>query len=470
MFPVEVLSESSLDSLLFAVAVLGVLLLAGVLSRVAVGLLRRLFLPAALIGGVVGLALGPHGAGLFPQGMVDTWSGLPGILITIVFAPMLLGVQLPRLRQTYDLIGPQLLFGYMGDFLMIGIPLIVSALVLTPVWNVDSMFGTLVEVGWTGGHGTAGGMAGVYEAQGWPDGGSLALTSATAGLLVGITVGMLIVNWGARRGHTQVLNHSRRSHGRDDADILRDESRVPLGRSTLNKNLVDTLTFHGSLIAVAVLIGWVLQHYLELLIPGMPLFPLAMIGGAIVQQVIGRTRFAEAIDPACLRTIQGVALDFLVVAAIASIDVPVVVNYAVPLALLMLVAAAVAIGFFFWAGPRVFSQDWFEQAIVNFGTLTGVSSVGLMLLRTVDPELNTVAGKAYALRAPFFSPFVGGGLVTALLPVLAVSHGALKVGAAFLATCLLLALLGWIGGLWHPPRGHSRQRTAAISPVTERKP
>lgn len=456
MFPVEAVTSDALEALLFALSVLGVLLLVGVLIRVKIGALRRLFIPAALVAGAVGLALGPYGAGLFPDAMVETWAGLPKLLITVVFAPMLLGVQLPRIRQTYHLIAPQLLFGYLGDFLMIGVPLVVSALLLAPIWGVNEMFGTLVEVGWPGGHGTAGGMIGVYEAQGWSAGGSLGLTSATAGLLVGIVVGMLLINWGVRRGHARLVINSGKVDAGDAADITPESARLPLGHSTLNKNLIETLSFHGSLIAVAILIGWVLQHYVEKLVPGMPLFPLAMIGGAIVQQLIGRTRFNDAIDPMCLRIIQGVALDFLIVAAIASIELPVVVHYAVPFALLMVVAAAVSISFFFWAGPRIFAQDWFEQAIVNFGTMTGVSSVGLMLLRTVDPELETVAARAYALRAPFISPFIGGGLVTALLPALTVSYGAFIIGSCFLAASLVLLLLARVGGLWNPRRRAER--------------
>src|SRR5690606_42162506 len=65
------------------------------------------------------------------------------------------------------------------------------------------------------------------------------------------------------------------------------------------------------------------------------------------------------------------------------------------------------VGFFYWAGPRMFRESWFEMSIVNFGTLTAVASVGLMLLRAADPELKTDAARAYALRAPFFSPIAG---------------------------------------------------------------
>jgi ESS family glutamate:Na+ symporter len=447
MFPIAELDSDSLDALVFAVVMLGVLILAGVVLRMVFPVLRRLFLPAALIGGLVGLALGPYGVSVVPEPVVATWSSLPGVLATVVFAPMLIGVRLPRLRETYELVVPQLLFGYMGSALLIGIPLVISAVLLAPLWGVNAMFGSLVETGWPGGHGTAGAMTEVYEAQGWAAGGSLGLTSATVGLLTGIVVGMALVNWGARRGHLQ-RPISQDSKG---ADLIPEPERVPTGRVTLNKDLVDTVAFHLTLIAVAILIGLVLQHVINAVVPGMPLFPLAMIGGAVVQLIIRRTPLGAAVDTASLRTIQAVALDLLVVSAVAAIEVPVVVDNAAPLAVLMVVAAVVATGFFFLVGPRLFPRDWFEQSIVNYGSLTGVSSVGLMLLRTVDPDLETVAGTAYALRAPFLSPFIGGGLITAVVPLLAVTYGALTVGVVCLVLFVVMVVAARLLGFWTQP-------------------
>ncbi|QBI54046.1 sodium/glutamate symporter [Streptomonospora litoralis] len=457
MFPTDEVAGDTVTTLLFAFTVLGLLVLAGVVLRLLVKPLRRFFIPAALIGGVLGAALGPYGAGVFPEGMTATWSALPGILITVVFAPMLIGVRMPDVRQSYQLIAPQLLFGYIGDFLLMGVPMLLCAALLMPVWGVDAMFGTMVEIAWPGGHGTAGGMAPVYTELGWADGGALALAAATVGLVFGIVVGMVLINIGARRGDAPNAAGSR-----DTPDLIGREERPGLGQVTLNKDLVDGLAFHGALIAVAVFIGWLLQSALEPLVPGLPLFPLAMIGGALVQAVVGRTRLGDAVDTGSLRAIQGAALDLLVVSAVASVSIPVVLDNIVPLSLLMLVAAAVAVGFFYWAGPRMFRRSWFEHAIVNFGTLTAVSSVGLMLLRTADPELKTDAARAYALRAPFFSPLVGGGLVTALLPVLAVNYGPWAVGIGACAAAAVLCLLARLLGIWRSPR-KAREEAASLS-------
>lgn len=451
MIPTSTVNDDTVTTLLFSVAALGALLFAGVLLRLGLKFLRRLFLPAALIGGVLGAVLGPYGVGLFPQSMVDTWSTFPGILISVVFAPMLIGSELPRAKEAYRLVVPQLLFSYMGDLLLIGVPLLISGLLLTPLLGTDSMFGTIIEVSWPGGHGTAGGMEPVYSDLGWTSGGDLALASATFALIFGIVMGMVLINWGARRGHLTQLN-DRSNRKQQESDIVPAADRNSSGSVPLSKDLVDNLAFHGALIALAVLVGWVLQYLVKFFVPGMPLFPLAMIGGGVVHVIISHTRLGQVVDPPTLRTLQGWALDLLVVSAIASIAVPVIAENALPLSILMVASALVTVGFFVWAGPRLFRTAWFEQGIVNFGTLAAVASVGLMLLRTADPELQTVAGRAYALRAPFFSPIVGGGIVTALLPALASTYGPAAVGGIALAGVVVLYVLARALRVWTAPR------------------
>ncbi|WP_054950728.1 sodium/glutamate symporter family protein [Numidum massiliense] len=244
-------------------------------------------------------------------------------------------------------------------------------------------------------------------------------------------------------------------------DLLPRDKQSVGAKVTLNKDAIESFAFHAALISLAILIGWGMQVVIGQWIAGMPLFPLAMVGGLVVQLLIGKTRWAEAVDRATFQRIQGLALEFLIVGAIASIKVPVVVAYAVPLLVLMVVTAALMVWYVFWAGPRLFSRHWFESAIVNYGSLTGVAAVGLMLLRTVDPEMETEAGPGYALRSPFISPFIGGGLVTSMLPSLAFTYGALPVGLVFLAVGIGLCVLARLTGYWVSPVVRKVSRTVA---------
>ena len=93
-------------------------------------------------------------------------------------------------------------------------------------------------------------------------------------------------------------------------------------------------------------------------------------------------------------------------------------------------------------------RGWFEQGLVVYGTQTGVAAVGLMLLRIADPQNHTTAAQAFAARSIVISPLLGGGLITATMPLLVVRFGV----APILAASVVVTLAAW---LW-PTRAVAR--------------
>lgn len=444
----------ALGSLLVAISVLGVLLLVGVLIRAFAPALRRYFIPAALIGGVVGLLLGPHVLGFVPESITTTWSSLAGILITIVFAPMLLGETLPNVRDAAREAAPHVFYSYFSSFAIVAVAALLTFFVFTPVFGTTPLFSTIFEVSWPGGHGTAAGMEEAYSALGWSAGSSVALGSATAGLVFGIVMGMILLNIAARRGQLATHTEGKVTTSTDVLPVAqaRIESTGRLHRASL-----DNLAFHFSLIGVAVLIGYGLKFLVDSVITGIPLFPLAMIGGLIVHLVIKQTPAYQLVDKATLNSIAGFALDSLVVSAVASMSLPVLLDNWQALTIMIVVMGVMSVAIFGWIGPRIFGKDWVENAIVNFGAMTGVVSVGLVLLRAADPNFKTGAFRGFALRAPFASPFVGGGLITALFPVAVANWGNLWVGIGCALLCGALVLLAIALKIWVNPAKRARQ-------------
>ncbi|MFC7456173.1 sodium/glutamate symporter [Brachybacterium sp. GCM10030267] len=454
MFDVVPLSSEQLESLMLSIGFLGVLLLVGVLLRLLIPALRRFFIPAALIGGLIGIAAGPFALGLVSEAMNETWSAMGGILIAFVFAPMLMGSKLPSIKEAAGVAAPHVLYSYLSTLALVGASALMCVLLLTPVFGTHPLAASLLEISWPGGHGTAAGMAPVFEQFGWQDGSSLALGLATFGLIFGIFGGMVLLNIASRRGQLRTSAPGGDQAGRED--LLVDGDGEVQSVSRLHKASLDNLAFHFSLIMVAILIGWALKALIDLVFTGVPLFPLAMIGGLLVQLVIQRTALSRIVDRRTFNQIAGIALDFLVVAAVASIQLPVLLENLAAIVVLTVVAIVISVVMFYVVGPRLFRTDWVENSIVNFGAMTGVSSVGLMLLRAADPGLRTKAGEGFALRAPFSSPFVGGGLVTALVPVVIVQFGNLAVGLGCVALCAALLLVAKLTGLWRAPAGAVR--------------
>lgn len=451
MIPNEIISSGTLNTLLFYFIVMGALLTLGVFVRIKFKLFKKYFIPASLIAGFIGLAIGPYGAKLLSEEMVGTWGGIAGILITIVFAPMLIGMKNEKEKGTSKLVARHLVYSYTGSLLQLSVPLIVAALILIPLFDLNQMFASIIEVGWAGGHGTAAGMVDVYTDLGWEAGASLGVTSATIGIVIGIISGIIMINHGVRKGYTSVIANPDELASNNEHDVIPLDKRKVSSVNTLNPDLVEGFAFHMGLIAIATIIGWFMQKIITVYVPGIPLFPLAMIGGLLVNMVISRTKYIDMIDMETFKRIQGFALDFLIIGAVASIKIPIVIEYAMPLLILSVVTMAMMIWYFYYLGRRFFPEQWFENAIVHYGSYTGVAAVGLLLLRTVDPEMKTDSGKAYALRAPLYSPFLGGGLITSIIPVLMLQSSSLIVGLVCLGILALLLIVAKVTGLLTVP-------------------
>ena len=104
---------------------MGLLLVFATFLRLKIKVLKKYFIPASLLAGFIGLLLGPYGVKLFSEEMVNTWGALAGILISIVFAPMLMGMKNEKQSGTGKLVGRHLLYSYTGSLLQLSIPLIV---------------------------------------------------------------------------------------------------------------------------------------------------------------------------------------------------------------------------------------------------------------------------------------------------------------------------------------------------------
>ena len=76
MIPSAEITGGNLDTLLVSFAILGILLVAGTILRLYVPFIKKFFLPASLIAGIIGLLLGPSVLNVIPQNIVSCWSSL----------------------------------------------------------------------------------------------------------------------------------------------------------------------------------------------------------------------------------------------------------------------------------------------------------------------------------------------------------------------------------------------------------
>ena len=180
---------------IFVFCLLSILLVLGKILRTMVPLLQRCYLPSSVIGGFIGLVIFQCFPQLLPEEVVSAVGKLPGFMINVVFATLFLGVVTPPLKKVVRVAFPQLCFGQIlawGQY-VIGFSLV--GFLLLPFFGVNEGFGNLLEIGFQGGHGTVSGMAESFEAFGWEDGIALGYTMATAGMLLAVILGIVLINW-----------------------------------------------------------------------------------------------------------------------------------------------------------------------------------------------------------------------------------------------------------------------------------
>jgi len=441
MFPIEAVSGSAVDELLLYLGVLGFLLLIATALRLKIPFLKKYYIPASLLAGFIGLILGPNVLGIIPKEIISTWSTLSGKLIVPVYATLLMGKKKSKANKVLKNGGARIVLNYYYTAFQYWIPLLLGVVLLTPIFHVPDLFGTIIDQGWAGGHGTAGGMQAVFEELGWAEGSSLATTSATVGLLTGIIGGVILINLAMRKGWSGVQMTSA-SLQNNEVELKTAETGSPNSIGTISSGVIDSFTFHIGLVGVAMIIGWFLTKIVKTYLHfSLSWFITSMLGGLAVRCVIGKTQWGDAVDSKTLGRIQGICLDFLVAGAVASVNIPVVMKYWAPLLIQQGIMVAVMVFTVVWLGRRVFGQYWFENSISIFGSYTGVSATGLMLLRTCDPEGKSDALEVIAVSAAFTTWAGGGGLLTSITPAFVVQYGALAVGLAYFALFVALTIV-----------------------------
>lgn len=460
----------SADSIGFALLILGAALLVGKFARVKVGWIQKLFLPSSIVGGVILLLLGPQVLGrvggpvgengLFTEAMIDVWSVLPGLLISVIFATMFMGQKLPSPKRAAKLVGPQLSLGVALGSGQYVVGLLLAGLVLVPLFAAQPMTGALIEIGFEGGHGTAAGMRGVMEELGFAEGADLAVGLATVGIVGGIVIGIALINWGVRTGKTELLKGDVKMSVEEERGLFRADEHYSAGKMTSRPASVEPLSLHMALVSLAILLGlgfleglrWIEQQtYASVMLDDntpleifayVPLFPIALLGGVLVQFIAEKTGYSHVIDHQIMLRIQGWALDFLVVAAIGTLSLAAIGSNIGTFAILAVAGVVLNVAIFLLLAPRIIGRYWFERGIGDFGQSMGVTATGLILMRVVDPEAKSPAFEAFGYKQLVFEPFFGGGLITALaIPVIYLS-GPWPLFSVMLVVFLAAVLIG----------------------------
>lgn len=438
-----------LTGVFFSLCILLVFLLLGKFLRVKVKLFQRIFLPASIIGGFLALFLGPYMLDYIPEFIMGSWRQIPGLLINIVFATLFLGVAIPGVKTMWAQGGSQICFGFVAGTGQYLVAMLITALVLIPFFDVPPIFATILEIGFAGGHGTAAGMTQVFTDLGWPAGSALAQMSATVGIIVAVVGGVFYINIAIRKGYCVNLDKTKGIPEYKKVGLIPEEHRYVSSRATVASESIEPLAFHFAIVGLSILVGWVLLAGIKQIHPilnGFPLFPLAMVGGMIVQITSKPARLSQYYDRDTFERILGLSLDILVVAAIASIRLDLFLENLWPFLILMAVGIAWLFFCLIYLAPRMFPYNWLERGVTEYGMQSGVTAIGLLLLRLVDPNYRTDTAQAFGFKQMLYEPLLGGGLITATAPFILIKFGLWWSMAGTAGIMLFFMMLSYLNG------------------------
>ena len=425
------------------------LLLIGKLIRVKVKIVQKLFIPPSLIAGILGLTFGPNGLGWLPlSSFVSTYSA---ILIAVVFGALPLSSPAFKVKEVARRVGPMWNFAQFGMLFQWAIMGIFGLLVLNLIWpDLNPAFGVMLPTGFYGGHGTAAAIGAAFDGLGWDEATSLGMTTATIGVILAILGGLLFIKIAAKKGQTSYIADFKDLPDELRSGLLPVEKREPTAVGTTSPISIDSLTFHLALVILSAFGGYMISRGVKMIYAPLelPVFSCAFIVGLLLKLVFNKFNCSKYIDPKTTSSISSCATDLLVACGVASIKLGVVVKYALPLIVLLVVGVAVTVFTVFYFGRHLNRKDWFEKSIFAWGWWTGTMAMGIALLRIVDPKMLSKAMDDYALAYLPCAPIEI--LLITLVPVMFASGAGLWLMLGCLALSLLLVWLAKRLKWWIP--------------------
>ena len=419
------------------IGIISLLLLVGKLMRVKIKWVQKLFIPPSLLAGFIGLACGPHGFDILPlSSQTGTYAG---ILIAFIFGALPLTSQ--KTKGDNKEIGKMWVYSQTGMLLQWAFGGLLGLLILNHIWPLNPAFGITMPSGFCGGHGTAAAIGQAFGQLGHDEILTLAMTAATFGIVASVILGLIFVKWGAKNKHTTYLADYKDLPSELRTGLLPPEKRESIGESTCSSISIDSLTFNLAIICAIALGGYGISKLAAHFMPGfeLPVFSCAFVFGILFKKLLDKTRASESICPQTVGHISGAMTDYLVAFGIASIKLSVVLEYIVPLAILLLSGLAVTLIYVFFMARKLMKECWFEKALFTWGWFTGTMAMGIALLRVVDPKMKSRCMDSYALAYLFIAP-VEISLIT-FAPVAFVNgYGLLFAGICLVAGLCVLSV------------------------------
>ena len=311
------------------------------------------------------------------------------------------------LRSGAIIVSSYLIQGIAGLIVSIG-------LAYTILPDLFKASGILLPLGFGQGPGQANNTGTTYEVNwGFTGGRSFGLALAAAGYVCACVVGVIILNVLIKNGKIKRINHEQLS-GSVTVDMFQSEEEIPVSES------IDRFSIQFALILVVYLVTFLatraITGFLSDYLPGVAQLVNSLLWGFnfivgsafafLLRAILAQLKTKNVIkhqyqNNYLLSRISGLCFDIMIVAGIASIEIDDLKNLWLPFALMVICGAVVTYVHLAFLSKRVYKDYYYEGLISMYGMMTGTISSGVLLLREIDPNLETPAANNLVVGSSF---------------------------------------------------------------------
>lgn len=380
----------------------GLLLLVGYYLRAKVKVLQTFFIPVSVVAGVVGLLLGEQVLGRISPICIhwsENVSSFANPLLAILFVSQFLTLRInPKMIKKCSIV-----------YLISGTVIFIQVLFAAPVvklFGVPDGFTLLPIAAFYGAHGIPGMVAGVFQNLNYwnyDEAFSVGNTFATIGMLYGVIGGIIMINIAARKGW--LVGKKAGQLNQEEMTGYVQKSDRKLFMSGVSSNVaVDPLAVHCAIIGAIMILGyWVLFQMQKIsFFQSFAIQIPAIVIALIVDFIASKSKLGDILDGPSLARIGSTALEYLIITSVATTNLTVVMQYGAPILVVSVIVLALTTFCCLYLSKVWLKRNWFENAMVMFGSWTGSTATGLMLLRVADTDMKTDAGPNLMAATPFW--------------------------------------------------------------------
>lgn len=368
---------------------------------------EKFFIPNAIIAGFLGLILGPQVLNLVRFDS-NHFGNIVYHLMSVGFISLALKDRNREKNKDIVNTGFFIVSGYvLQGIIGFGLSLLMAFTIFPKLFPV---FGMLLPLGFGQGAAQAYSIGKQWELApvSFSNGGNIGLSIAAIGLLWACLGGIPLMNYLMK---TKKILPSRVLNANNPKPVPKEIKKEDVG----DTESVDSFSIQLFTIGIIYLVTFLSLKGITAMLSNLgPFwqtlsnmlwgfsFIIASIYAIIFRSIYDLLRKRKVImreytSDFLLERIAGGAFDFMITASIAAISFSILKQYLIPTLVITIVGGIITIAYTVFICKRIYKKDVLENILALYGTLTGIVSTGLALVKEIDPDFQSSATKNLVL-------------------------------------------------------------------------